>query len=133
MIAWDKGYSVGIPAIDEQHLALVETLGKLEGAIAKGAGKEAVRDIGTFLSQYVYSHFRTEEALLAMHGYPDLAAHKEHHRHLTNQVQTILTRVEMNQLPPEESVEQFLSGWLTEHILKEDHIYAAYLHSHSIL
>jgi diguanylate cyclase (GGDEF)-like protein/hemerythrin-like metal-binding protein len=79
-LTWLEAYECGEPTIDREHRELFELGNALIAALTeKGA------DIGSIelrldkLLAHVVQHFADEEALLAQHGYANLALHKRAH------------------------------------------------------
>ena len=117
---WDESFSVGNDKIDDQHKGLVDLVNLLDDADMTGIALER-------LKSYCDEHFRDEERLLAVAGYPGLEAqkarHKEfedwlaqtHHSYVTGGGATTLR----------EDAQAYLKSWLTEHILALDRAYLA--------
>lgn len=122
---WQKGYSIGIPEIDEQHKQLFECIDRLESA-----GDERQRELAVYfvmeqLSDYARIHFAVEEIVMRLFDYPGLAAHVAEHRAFAKR----LTQLETSELNEDIHAEagKFLREWLVEHIQGSDKLYAAYL------
>ena len=67
---WTKDLSVGIEAIDIQHRELFKRIDGLIMAVNDGKGTDEVHDIFRFLSDYIDSHFATEEKCMRILSYP---------------------------------------------------------------
>lgn len=77
-IRWLDSFEMGIPAIDDDHRALIEKAGAIQDAIEAGNTAECCRMIGEFMND-VRAHFTREEACLAECGYPGAGDHKRNH------------------------------------------------------
>ncbi|MEO5353395.1 MAG: bacteriohemerythrin [Magnetococcus sp. XQGC-1] len=123
-IDWSDHLSVGVALVDEDHKELVGMVNELFSACFVGVGDDAVADILAKVIDYTQYHFTREEAFLREHASPDLPAHAEEHRQLTEQVLAI-SRQGASALS--EDVLVFLRDWLTHHILETDmHSFAPY-------
>ena len=132
LLTWNQTYSVGIESIDGQHLSLFQTLNELHSAMAQGKTKAVTGQLLRDLIAYTRSHFASEEAILARTGYPGLAQHREHHRELAGQAAQYLQRFERGEPALSVHLLSFLRDWLSNHILREDRAYSAWLMQHGI-
>src|SRR5271165_2512956 len=78
-VRWTEKYSVNIAVLDRQHKRFFATVNGLNEALANGEGRAASMKILSALSEYATNHFATEEALMAEHKFPGLAAHRITH------------------------------------------------------
>ena len=118
--AWNTGLETGHPEIDRQHRTLFDTLFRLKMALAAGEGDRELLKTFDFLRAYAAIHFRTEEEWMTRHGYPQVEAHREWHRHFTLQVKAL---AEASAGDPElkgAEVVRFLENWFVGHIQQED-------------
>lgn len=121
-LEWKDSYSVGDAHIDAQHQGLIALINMLDDA-------QMVGPVIDRLQTYVDEHFRDEEKLMEQAGYPDLAAHREHHAAFEEWLES----VRQAQLSGEvawllrESMQDYLKNWLVNHILVSDQDYAPYL------
>ncbi|MEI6558307.1 MAG: bacteriohemerythrin [Rhodospirillaceae bacterium] len=124
LICWSDEMSVGDADIDNDHQMLIDLINQLATADACNdrASAEFVIDE---LIQYTMQHFAREEDLLERLGYPDLAAHMGCHISLSRQVLALRERF-FNGFSGRLSgdILDFLSTWLSNHILREDLRYA---------
>ena len=89
-------------------------------------------DILGSLVSYTKAHFSTEEQLLQLHGYPDLAAHKVQHKKFTDQVSDFQRQFSEGTLTLSIDVMNFLKDWLKNHILGTDKKYTSFLHGRGV-
>jgi hemerythrin len=127
IVTWTEAYSVKIKSIDDQHKKLFELINKLHEAMSAGKARQVLSEIFTELTEYTVKHFAYEEGLMAKYGYPGYLAHKPQHEKLTAQVQDLQRRHQQGELALSLEVSNFLKDWLTEHILKTDQKYSAFL------
>lgn len=132
LVTWGPEYSINVRAMDEQHQKLVDAMNDLHAAIAAGQANGAAGRLLQELVQYTKGHLKAEEALLARHHYPELAAHREKHTALTRQVAEYVGRYEAGEKALTVHLLHFLRDWLMSHIQKEDRIYAAWLNARGV-
>jgi hemerythrin-like metal-binding protein len=121
---WQDGFVTGVAALDEQHRSLIGCIDDLEAAVAEGRRFLALHAVAR-LRMCVRAHFATEEHLMRMHRFPGLGEHVNEHRWFA----TRLFELMMANTRRDNSAEMvgFLSDWLTDHILRLDREFAAYL------
>jgi len=127
LLRWDPTWATGIARIDHQHLELLERINRLSDALIHGGlGGEIERTL-LHLGEYVGTHFRDEEALMAEVGYPDLPRHRSIHDDLRTTVEALpeIYLEDPAALPAD--LMKFLSSWLVEHLSGEDRLMAEYV------
>ena len=126
-LTWNDSLSVEIPVIDEQHRKLVDMVNTLHDAMREGRGKAVLGTILSELIDYTGYHFKTEEEAFARFGYPEAAGHKKQHDELVKTALDLKRRVDSGELMVTVETLNYLSGWVTNHIMKEDRKYIPYL------
>lgn len=114
---WSANLELGLPSIDAQHRRLFEL------AASFGGSGDQVRVMKTLvaLCDYTRQHFRDEEDMLAVHGYPDLVAHKLEHARFRGMLVDLLERAKYQSLDQTaDDVRQLIGGWMYEHIMVRD-------------
>lgn len=126
---WSAEYETGVKAIDSDHKALFEEIKRLAVALVEGHGEDAIDQAITCLENYVHEHFSREEHFMFNAGYPRVEDHIRSHRALTRKVALLrqLNRDQTAEIDPLKLTE-FLSNWLSHHILEIDMDYVPYLH-----
>lgn len=132
LLQWDEGYSVHVSSIDQQHQTLFRWINELHDAMRAGRGKDLVGKILSLLINYTESHFSAEEALLQLHGYPDLAAHCAAHKKLLDEVARLREKFEAGNTGLAVELAQFLQKWLKNHIQDTDKKYSPFLNAKGI-
>lgn len=121
-IEWKECYSVGIPAIDDQHKTLVRLINLLE----EESGTASVNIVLGELDHYVREHFRDEEAMLVAAGYAAFGPHHEQHEAFKDWLLSV-ERVFRNgggaTAEIAGPVNAYLKTWLIHHILVCDMAY----------
>ena len=127
IIIWLDLYSVNSPNIDSQHKRLFAMINDLHDAMIQGKGSEIVGKTLESLVDYSKVHFADEEKMLQSINYPDLPAHQTEHHTFIQRVYELQNQHRDGTIALTLPVMEFLRDWLTNHILKVDKKYAAYL------
>lgn len=130
VIQWSDDYLTGIPLIDSDHQTLFATVNMVHARAKEGMDSDTIGRALNVLVMYVDRHFAREEALMEANGYPDLIAHMAGHRRISEKVHGFKTAFDEN--PDAIDIEPFLdfiSDWLTGHILKNDMAYLPHIAS----
>jgi hemerythrin len=126
-IQWRESYSVGVPALDNQHRRLLEIINELAHVVTTGGQSDIFFAALDALVRYAETHFSDEERILRETGYPALAdQQQEHDRFVSHLVQTSEKLHLKKAKLPEETVD-FLKTWYIEHILGKDQEYKPFL------
>ena len=124
-LMWDEQYNIGVDIIDKEHKKLFNILNKLfdfrhREEKSHFACQEAIK----YFKDHAIQHFADEEAYMASINYPGLEAHKRIHRDFRERMLPALeNELELTGYS-ETSIQHFLGiclGWLTGHIMLEDH------------
>ena len=127
IIEWSDSYSVGVPALDDDHKRLIDIINRVEEAERKGASVPWVLED---LEDYARGHFRREEERMAAADYPGLAGHRERHQAFVEWLDTVRKTYAMDpeaQFHLAATVKDYLKNWLINHILATDMEYKEYL------
>ena len=127
MAQWKPEYSVGVTSLDAQHQRWFKILDQLQAAMRSGQADSIRDDVLRQMVTYTKTHFRLEEEYLEKHGYPDLPAHALLHRQFAQQLSALEAQFQTGRLELTITLLETLSGWLLNHVIKEDSRYAAYL------
>jgi len=127
IVQWSDDFKTGEKEIDKEHWGLFALINDLADKRAHGADESSIASTLQALVAYVDVHFEHEERLMEETGYPELESHKKAHQALDRQVADFQDAYERS---PEtfdyETLMEFLSNWLGQHILKLDMDFAAY-------
>lgn len=126
-LEWTDNLSVGIQEIDEQHKVLIRLINNLyEDAVVKQSPPDVTKETVKKLVLYAIVHFAVEESLFRIFGYPEAETHIRRHVHLKAQVLELQRKIKRGETMTDKDL-RFLKGWLSDHILQEDQLYAPYL------
>lgn len=125
-------YSIGIDEMDTQHARWIQLIEEFK-AVASGhlldqSSVAATEKALAKLLEYTKNHFASEEQFIAAHQYPDLEAHKKHHRELEREVLKLHNEIVAHtseRVPLKLNL--LITIWLMEHITKEDAKYASFI------
>lgn len=120
---WEPMFVTGIASVDEQHHRFVDWFNELNQSLFDG---DAVADgqleqIFQRLSAYAQFHFADEEALMELVGLDPrhVGVHQQEHQRFIDQIQSMWASRHLLQLPSQ-SIMDFLTAWLSLHILGVD-------------
>ena len=115
-LAWTDDLVVGDPDVDNDHMIIIGLLNNLHSAVETHESTEAVGAALRQLIAYCATHFQHEEALMARVEHPQLAAHKEEHRKITEQVVALYARFQEGEVGVHDAVMRLARDWLITHI-----------------
>jgi len=124
---WTNELTVNIEEIDSQHKEFIHLINELYISIKTGKSSEVPGNILSRVVEYATIHFATEERLMKIHGYPELANHKKEHQELKENLLELNRRFNDGQSVSAGSVAVFLKDWLTNHIRMTDMKYGSFL------
>jgi hemerythrin len=119
---WSDSLSVGVDTIDNQHKELISRVNAFYAALRKENSKEETLKVLAFLSSYVVSHFRDEEAIQLKYKYPKHVEHKQLHKDFITSVNQIKADIEKVGITPTASslIAMTVTNWLVNHINVQD-------------
>jgi hemerythrin-like metal-binding protein len=124
LMAWSEHFVTGLDAVDVQHKALVEMINAAAPHLASG-GEDAQSTVGPLLDKlvrYAASHFKYEEDLMrqaqVLPAY--FTQHQHNHQTFVDEVIQMRAQYEKGESLSGNDLLQFLTSWLTFHILSED-------------
>lgn len=124
---WTDDLSTGSTLIDDDHQQLIACMNTLFDAMERSGPNDAICEPMNNLVQYTREHFGREEAEMDHVGYVASLAHKSEHENLLRQIVALKEMLESGAKINVSAVEDFLSQWLREHIVKADSKLAAAL------
>ncbi|MGE5628134.1 MAG: bacteriohemerythrin [Solirubrobacterales bacterium] len=123
-LRWRNGFSCNIKEIDNQHKRLFEISSKLN-ILAPISSKinfnDEILEIIIELKDYAIYHFEYEEKMMQKFNYEDLEAHKLQHEAFINRVSELeQEQLQFSSIEMINSIIDYVTGWITAHILKTD-------------
>ncbi len=129
IVQWTPSLSVGVDSIDNQHKELFKRVNQLLEATSQGKGKDEIGKVVQFLSEYVITHFGSEEKAMVQHGYGGIATHKSEHLAFLKDFGELTKGYETG--GPSTSmvlgIQRRVVDWLINHIGKSDKAFGAFL------
>ncbi|MCX7174491.1 MAG: bacteriohemerythrin [Proteobacteria bacterium] len=122
LFQWKPQFDTGIDTVDQQHRQLVDLINRLGTVAVVGQNMEAtISPILGELTDYAFNHFSEEEDLMENRGVDQrhIEHHQRQHSRFIEQVEEIWN-LRGSQQDPIGILGDFLSSWLTSHILEED-------------
>jgi hemerythrin-like metal-binding protein len=124
LMAWSEHFVTGIDTVDAQHHALVDMINAAAPSLALGdaQAKRVVSPLLDKLIHYAAVHFKFEEELMAKtQVLPDyLAQHQRTHQAFVDEVLHMRQQYDQEGNLSGQDLLQFLTSWLSFHILSED-------------
>ncbi len=126
IFAWKDQYSVGVEAIDADHIRLFTIVRRLLKNLLLNdyeKNKRTCIEVVKYLKQYTVEHFAREEAFQLKICYGGYSNHKRIHDNMREITIPALEKQMEETDYSEESVEHFAgacAGWLTAHVMLED-------------
>ena len=121
---WHPSFELGHPVLDADHRLLAASINHLVdvsfGTAApmecRGDRHPRITAAVVALRQTVSDHFRDEEALMRMAGYPALAAHQRQHEELIAEFDRFAAYFRSPEDEIASQVTAFLRDWFSTHI-----------------
>ncbi len=132
LFTWKEDMSVCNKKIDRQHLKLVNLINELHSAMLQGKGQHILAHIMSGLTEYTDEHFLTEEQHFERFDYPDRQNHIAEHASFVQKLNEFKqAMLEGRQQVTIEMID-FLSDWLSHHILETDKQYEVFFQEQGI-
>ena len=114
-LMWNHSCTIGVQAMDDQHGILMDALNELRMALLRGTESRTVRGMLSKVTELMRMHVESEERLLALHGFPGLAAHRAEHQRLLGRLAQFDIRFEQRQSAAVYELVDYLRKWFTTH------------------
>ena len=119
-IVWDDSLSVDVDEIDDDHRKLVDLFNMLSDSLTEGDSADYIDAVLEELISCTVWHFRHEERLMLKYKYKQFEEHKTEHNELIDSVRELQKNFQLENKSLSNDDIEYLSGWLTEHILGHD-------------
>jgi hemerythrin len=121
------GYSSGSGDIDDEHNLQVSLLFAFRRAALERLGKDEAAELLDRFVDFTKVHFASEETLMRLYQYPQLAAHAEDHQRTLEQIAEIRDTWLAGQGEAAADLTQRLVDWTLQHIESADKAFSRYL------
>lgn len=121
-------YLIGLPAIDDDHRQLVQTINRIGAEIEEASYALCVELFGD-LEAAAEAHFAREEEILGGLRYPDIERHRAYHAELIRRLRE-LQRLGESKIAKEALFERFakMADFVVDDIIRGDLEFKAFLH-----
>jgi hemerythrin-like metal-binding protein len=127
-MSWRNDYEVGIAQIDQEHRYLFGLINECFDGHARGGTAKSLQEILSRLVAYAEVHFQNEERLMQDSAFPGWQAHHALHEKLFDSIFNLNEKRAAGNARADTDTLNFLKRWLLDHILKEDMVFADFLH-----
>lgn len=128
-IEWSEDYITGVDIIDKQHQTLIRIYNKQLDYRDSFKGYDALKKTVDRIEKFSKLHFRTEEALLRKHDYPDLDYHLHEHKKLKETIEKFSVEIKKGNSYLSGEYLEFIKDWIEHHIKFEDIKFSGFLAS----
>jgi len=118
-IKWTDAFSVNVKQMDDQHKKLIGMINRLIEEQHVLTEPDTIAELLTAMTDYAREHFRAEEYLMAEYGYERLDWQVRSHERFFARTQEFM-EAEVGPNVLSRALLDYLSSWLTNHILNED-------------
>ncbi len=123
MFKWDVKYSVGISIIDEEHRKFIDIINKAIVAREQSDNPEEIKEVLKEMTDYVLTHFKTEEIYMIEFNYPEYKTHRNEHIGFSEKTLAYCNRVADGDSHFTNEIFESLKQWLVNHIQVTDKKY----------
>ena len=132
LFTWNSSYSVKVKRFDADHQQLFSIINELHEGMKAGRGKDAMNGVLSKLLGYTERHFTAEEAVMKQLGYIQLPAHIEQHRKFTGKIKEVADQYKAGAAGLSVDVLDFLTKWLSQHIMATDKQYSEFMNAKGV-
>ena len=133
---WKDRYNLNIDEIDRQHMKLFEIGLRAYDLAMTDDSYDHYDEIVAILNElldYTEYHFDYEEKLMESYGYTGYNAQKQEHGFFVGKIRAMVSKdIDSDQQKAVTEVIDFLSEWISNHILLSDRKYALYFEEKGI-
>ncbi len=133
---WKDRYNLDIPSIDTQHKKLFEIGARVYDLTVADDNYDHYDEILIIINElleYTEYHFKYEEELMNKYGYNELSGQQHDHAFYIDKIKSIASKdIDEKQNETLLSLVDFLSQWISSHIVFSDRKYAVYFKENGI-
>ena len=126
VLAWTDELAVGLPAVDAQHLGIIEAMQRLHGSVSDGRLWDVSRGLASEVIELFEEHFSAEENFMRSIRYPGVALHVRAHSSFFSDVSGLIYRIETCDPGVITDIAQCARRWAFDHVLVMDRDIARY-------
>ena len=125
-IVWTPELSVGVDIFDEHHKRIILMINRLIEAQEAATNSGTVSDLLDKMTGYAKDHLKSEEKMMAEHGYPQLEQHKAQHMAYIEKTADFCTATQIGVDSIPRGLLAYLRDWWQHHIQDTDKAYSAF-------
>jgi hemerythrin len=125
-ILWKDEYCIGIEEIDKQHMDFVKLINRFMILFRSGAHIRLQDRLLLEILKYADYHFVSEENLMMIYKYTDIAIQEEEHNKLIKSFKNKVSGLREGSVTGNDLV-QYLVNWFLNHSQEEDRKFAKYI------
>jgi hemerythrin len=120
LIVWKDEFSVGVESVDHEHRELIALINELDDAMQNDVRHDTViNSLGEIYAQ-IASHFALEEKIMRDARYENLAAHKQNHELLLDELLDTIDSVDESGSYDRRALANGLDQWFSDHFRTHD-------------
>jgi hemerythrin len=120
LLEWKDEYATGIDDVDEEHKDLIDVINRLHELLLTDDAKLTVPAFFDRLIKGVSAHFALEERIMGESEYPELAAHREDHERLLDEIRDLVEAFGQAEEIDSVDLAMRLEPWFTHHFATHD-------------
>lgn len=115
LLNWHPEYSVGVPAVDDEHRQMIKLINELHDRLGGRPDSEAAEMFLGDIHAAIAAHFALEERLMRKAEYGEYEDHKEDHEQLLDQLRDVMDEHLDDPATGTELLKQRLTDWFSKH------------------
>ena len=120
LIQWRDEFRIGIDEVDHEHQELVGLINTLHAALGtERSGERVEAYLGEIFAE-VSAHFALEEKVMRARHYDAIAAHKEDHERLLDELRDLMDEQAGGGILDDERFSARLAEWFSGHFRTHD-------------
>ena len=129
-LEWSTSHAVFVPAMDEEHYDIFESLSMLRTALATDSKPSGPARAAQDLATRMEDHFAHEERIMHAARYESFDWHKKKHDAARKRVAQFVTRMNQGEPGAGPALLDYLTAWLNDHTRLADMMLGAFLRNH---
>jgi len=120
LLEWKEEYATGIEDVDDEHKDLIDVINRLHELLLADDAKLTVPAFFARLIDGVSAHFALEERIMGESAYPELAAHREDHERLLDEIRDLVEAFRQAEEVDSVDLAMRLEPWFAQHFATHD-------------
>ncbi len=120
LLQWKDEYATGIDEVDEEHRDLIDVINRLHELLLAEDARMTVPAFFARLLEGVSAHFALEERIMGESRYAELAAHREDHERLLEEIRDLMEAFGHAEEVDSVDLAMRLEPWFRHHFATHD-------------